>query len=188
MNKPFEKSDDLLLILKHRFECNIARHSSISWGKVESVLKKYSCLLATLRLMEDSGGEPDVVEGIRSSEYFFYDCSPESPLFRRNLCYDQQALDLRKQLKPQDSAIGVATAMGVELLTEEEYRHLQSYGQFDQKTSSWLKTPDLIRSKGGAIFGDRRFDTVFVYHNGAESYYGSRGFRAKLRILSSKHL
>ena len=175
--------DELLLTLRERFEKNMKRHKGIEWSKVEARLKSKSEKLWSLLEMQATGGEPDVVGyDKRSGEYIFYDCADESPKDRRSLCYDIEALESRKQHKPKDSAVEMATNMGIELLTEEEYRQLQKLGEFDLKTSSWIKTPDNIRELGGAIFCDRRFDTVFTYHNGAESYYAARGFRGVLKV------
>jgi hypothetical protein len=178
-----EQNTELIGKLKARFEKNITRHEGIDWSKVEAKLKSNNKKLESLSQMEVTGGEPDVIgyDDARN-EYHFVDCSPETPKDRRNLCYDRKALDSRKTFKPADSAVDVATAMGIELLNEEQYRVLQSIGHFDAKTSSWLKTPENVRKLGGAIFGDYRFDRVFVYHNGAESYYASRGFRGLLRV------
>lgn len=155
----------------------------MAWDKVRARLEASPVKLWSLAEMERTGGEPDVVgHDKRSTDFLFYDCSAESPKGRRSLCYDREALEARKEFKPADSAMGMAAAMGIELLTEEEYRALQELGEFDLKTSSWLKTPSSVRKLGGAIFGDRRFDRVFVYHNGAESYYAARGFRGTLRV------
>jgi hypothetical protein len=179
------EKESLLKTLKSRFEKNKARHKGLDWEKVltkleapESKGKHWS-----IYQMEESGGEPDVV-GFDSStnEYLFYDCSPETPKGRRSICYDREALESRKDYPPKDTAIDMANEMGVELLSEEEYRDLQELGNFDQKTSSWLKTPDSVRKLGGAIFADFRFGRVFVYHNGAQSYYAGRGFRASIRV------
>ncbi len=174
---------ELIKTLKSRFEKNINRHKSIDWYKVELKLKANSDKLWSLNEMEITGGEPDVV-GVdkKSGEYIFYDCSPESPKDRRSLCYDDDALASRKEHKPKGSAVETAAQMGIELLTEEQYRELQKLGKFDTKTSSWVKTPPEIRELGGAIFCDRRYDTVFVYHNGAESYYAARAFRGMLKV------
>lgn len=178
-----KQGDELLKALKTRFEKNLKRHKGISWAAVQDKLEAHPDKLASLYEMENTGGEPDVVGyDEKTDEYIFYDCSAESPKGRRSLCYDRAAWNSRKEFKPADSAMDMAEAMGIELLTEEEYRGLQTLGAFDTKTSSWLKTPDAIRKLGGAIFGDRRFDTVFIYHNGAESYYGVRGFRGSLRV------
>ena len=174
---------ELLSILKTRFEANMNRHKGIQWVKVQEKLEVHSEKLWSLKEMERTGGEPDVVGLDKiTGEYIFYDCSPESPKGRRSVCYDREALESRKEHKPQNNAIGMAADMGIEILTEEQYRELQKLGDFDTKTSSWVKTPDNIRKLGGAIFCDRRYDTVFVYHNGAESYYAARGFRGSLRV------
>ncbi|MCW3073993.1 MAG: hypothetical protein JWP69_1062 [Flaviaesturariibacter sp.] len=173
----------LLSTLKARFEKHTARHKGIAWADVESRLKANPGKLWSLHEMETTGGEPDVVGKDKATgEYLFFDCSAESPAGRRSLCYDREGLESRKEHRPENSAVDMATEMGIELLTEEEYRHLQGLGSFDSKTSSWLKTPENIRKLGGAIFGDLRFGTVFVYHNGAQSYYGGRGFRGVLRV------
>ena len=178
-----EQREQLLSALKARFEKNMNRHQELEWAKVQARLDANAERLWALNEMERTGGEPDVVgHDEKTGEYIFYDCSAESPKGRRSLCYDLQALDSRKENKPKDTALEVATGMGVELLTEEQYRELQKLGQFDTKTSSWVKTPSAIRKLGGALFCDRRFDTVFVYHNGAESYYAARGFRGSLRV------
>ena len=172
-----QQETELLCTLKNRFEENQARHPKIKWVDVEKRLSGNKALWS-INEMEISGGEPDVIDfDKKTDKYLFADCSAESPSERRSLCYDQEALESRKKYKPDDSASNVAKEMGIELITEEQYKHLQTLGSFDTKTSSWLKTPDKIRDLGGAIFGDRRFDTVFIYHNGAESYYKSRGFR-----------
>jgi hypothetical protein len=178
-----KQADELLKTLKARFEKNKNRHKEIEWSKVQAKLESNPEKLWSLNEMERTGGEPDVV-GLdnKTSEYIFYDCSAESPKERRSLCYDREALDLRKEFKPKDSAINMATAMGIKLLTEEQYRELQKLGSFDLKTSSWVKTPADIRKLGGAIFCDRRYDKVFTYHNGAESYYSARGFRGVLKV------
>lgn len=174
---------ELLKVLKTRFEKNPKRHKGIAWEKVQEKLEANPAKLWSLNEMETTGGEPDVVAFDRKrGEYTFYDCSAETPKGRRSICYDHEALEKRKEHKPADSAINMSEEMGVELLTEEEYRALQELGEFDLKTSSWLKAPANIRKLGGAIFGDRRYDTVFIYHNGAESYYGGRGFRASLKV------
>lgn len=174
---------ELLQALKARFEKNMNRHQGIDWAKLQAQLEASAEKLWSLNEMEVSGGEPDVVGHDRNSgEYIFYDCSAQSPKGRRSFCYDREALDSRKEAKPKNSAVGMATAMGIELLTEEQYRALQKLGNFDTATSSWVKTPPNIRKLGGALFCDRRFDTVFTYHNGAESYYAARGFRGSLRI------
>ncbi|WP_298224041.1 DUF4256 domain-containing protein [Flavobacterium sp.] len=170
-------------VLKTRFEKNMKRHQAIEWSKVEARLETQTEKLWSLLEMEKTGGEPDVVAfDQKHGAYIFYDCSEESPKERRSLCYDREALESRKEHKPKDSAVDMATAMGVEILTEIQYRELQELGAFDTKTSSWVQTPDAIRKRKGALFCDRRYDTVFVYHNGAESYYASRGFRASLSI------
>jgi len=181
--KDSKSHEALLQDLKERFEKNMARHESIKWSEVEEKLQTNSDKLKSLQLMEDSGGEPDVVGfDEKSGEFLFFDCSPESPAGRRSFCYDKAALEKRKENKPKNNAEEAANFMGIELLTEEEYRFLQTLGKFDTKTSSWLKTPENIRKLGGAIFGDFRYDTVFIYHNGAESYYAGRGFRGILRV------
>lgn len=172
---------ELLSALKARFEKNRNRHKDLEWTKVQAKLEANPEKLWSLHEMERTGGEPDVV-GHDKGEYLFYDCSAESPAGRRSLCYDPAALHSRKENKPKNSAIEVAANMDVEILTEEEYRWLQTLGEFDRKTSSWIKTPSAIRKLGGALFCDRRYDTVFVYHNGAESYYATRGFRGSLRV------
>src|ERR1700752_20402 len=178
-----EQREELLRTLKARFEKNMNRHKSVDWAKVQAKLAANSEKLWSLNEMERTGGEPDVVSyDKKTGEYIFYDCSAESPKGRRSLCYDREALDSRKENKPKDSALEMATAMGIELLTEEQYRELQKLGNFDAKTSSWVKTPSKVRKLGGALFCDRRFDTVFVYHNGAESYYAARGFRGWLSV------
>ena len=175
--------DELLKALKARFEKNMNRHAGLEWEKVKAKLEANSEKLWSVSEMENTGGEPDVVGyDKKAAEYIFFDCSPESPKDRRSLCYDREALDSRKAAKPKNSATDMAAEMGVELLTEEEYQELQKLGCFDMKTSSWMKTPDNVRKLGGAIFGDRRFSRVFVYHNGAESYYAARGFRGVLRV------
>jgi hypothetical protein len=178
-----EQSDELLKVLKARFEKNSNRHSGIEWAKVEAKLDADREKLWSLGEMERTGGEPDVVgHDPITGEYIFYDCSAESPKERRSFCYDREALDGRKENKPANSAMDMAAAMGIDLLTEEQYRELQELGIFDIKTSSWVKTPVEIRKLGGAIFCDRRYNHVFVYHNGADSYYGARGFRCSLRV------
>jgi len=178
-----EDYENLLEVLKDRFETNMNRHEGLKWEDVQAKLEAKPEKLWSLNEMETTGGEPDVVAYDKEeSEYLFYDCSAESPKGRRSLCYDHEALESRKKHKPKNSAIAMAAAMDVELLTEEHYSALQSLGEFDTKTSSWLKTPADIRELGGAIFGDFRFGRVFVYHNGAESYYGARGFRGLLRV------
>ncbi len=173
--------EELLKVLKTRFEKHMDRHKGVAWAKVQAKLEADAEKLWSLQEMERTGGEPDVI-GQEKGQYVFVDCAAESPKDRRSLCYDDLALRSRKEHKPKDSAVEVAAAMGIELLTEEEYRDLQTLGEFDTKTSSWVKTPSSIRKLGGAIFCDRRYDTVFTYHNGAESYYAARGFRGVLRI------
>lgn len=173
----------LLQILRTRFEKHPLRHNGITWNDVEARLEKNPAKLEILQAMEDTDGEPDVI-GLDSAtgEFLFVDCSPESPKGRRSVCYDPEALASRKEHKPKHSAIGMAADMGIELLTEEQYYHLQTLDSFDAKTSSWIQTPETIRNLGGALFCDYRFDTVFTYHNGAESYYAARGFRGMLRV------
>ena len=183
MNKINSNHEELLKTLKARFEKNMIRHKGLDWAKVQAKLESNPQKLLSLSEMERTGGEPDVVgRDSKTDEYIFYDCSAESPAGRRNLCYDRQAQESRKEHKPKNNAIGMADAMGIEILTEEQYREFQKLGNFDTKTSSWLKTPSDIRKLGGAIFADRRYDNVFVYHNGAESYYAARGFRGLLRV------
>ncbi|HUJ31494.1 MAG TPA: DUF4256 domain-containing protein [Candidatus Acidoferrum sp.] len=178
-----EQRTELLRALKARFEKNMSRHRSLAWAEVQAKLEANAEKLLSLNEMERTGGEPDVVgHDKRTGEYIFYDCSEQSPKGRRSLCYDGEALESRKENKPADAAADMAEAMGVELLTEEQYRELQKLGNFDTTTSSWVKTPLDIRKLGGALFCDRRFNTVFVYHNGAESYYAARGFRGVLRV------
>jgi hypothetical protein len=178
-----EQREALLSALQTRFEKNINRHKGLEWAKVQAKLDAHAEKLWSLHAMERTGGEPDVVGyDEKTGEYIFYDCSAESPKGRRSLCYDREALESRKEHKPKDSAIDMTTGMGIELLTEEQYRELQKLGNFDTKTSSWVKTPADIRKLGGAIFCDRRYNTVFTYHNGAESYYAARGFRGALRV------
>ena len=178
-----KQHEELLRALKVRFEKNTNRHGGLEWAKVKAKLEANSEKLWSLSEMERTGGEPDVVgHDKKTGEYIFYDCSAESPKGRRSICYDREALESRKENKPADSAMDMASAMGIELLTEEQYRELQNLGKFDTKTSSWVKTPSAIRKLGGAVFCDRRYDTVFVYHNGAESYYAARGFRGLLRV------
>ena len=175
--------EELLTTLKARFEKNMNRHQGLEWTKVRARLEANAEKLWSLNEMERTGGEPDIVgQDKNTGEYAFYDCSPESPKGRTSLCYDREALDSRKEHKPKNSAMDMAATMGTELLTEEQYQDLQRLGNFDTKSSSWLKTPGDIRKLGGAIFGDRRFGRVFVYHNGAESYYSGRGFRGWLRV------
>jgi len=178
-----EQREELLRALKARFEKNMDRHKGLEWAKVQAKLEANTEKLWSLNEMERTGGEPDVVgHDKKTGEYIFYDCSVESPKGRRSVCYDREALEARKEHKPKDSAVDMATAMGIELLTEEQYRELQKLGEFDTKTSSWVKTPPEIRKLEGALFCDRRFDHVFVYHNGAESYYAARAFRGSLRV------
>ncbi len=178
-----EQREELFEGLKARFEKNMNRHRGLEWAKVKAKLEAQTEKLWSLGEMEKTGGEPDVVgHDKKTGEFIFFDCSAESPVGRRNLCYDREALDSRKEHKPKNSAMDVAAAMGIELLTEEEYRELQKFGEFDKKTSSWVKTPADVRKLGGALFCDRRYNRVFVYHNGAESYFGSRGFRGSLRV------
>ncbi len=172
---------DLLKTLQQRFEKNMSRHKTVAWEKVQAKLETHPEKLWSLSQMEQTGGEPDVVE-FDTKEYVFVDCSAESPKGRRSLCYDRQALEARKSFKPKSSVIDEATAMGIELLDERQYRQLQQLGEFDTKTSSWIKTPTNIRKLGGALFADRRYDTVFIYHNGADSYYAARGFRGLLQF------
>lgn len=173
----------LLDILQKRFDSNMNRHKGLSWNGISERLESDPGKLMILSKMEATGGEPDAVGYDEDTgEYIFFDCSPESPEGRRSLCYDMQALESRKKQKPDGSAIGMADEIGIDILSEEEYRYLQALGSFDEKTSSWVKTPEKIRALGGALFCDRRYDSVFVYHNGAESYYASRGFRGLLRI------
>jgi hypothetical protein len=174
---------EILTALKVRFEKNMKRHQGFDWAKIQAKLAANDERLWSLYEMERTGGEPDVVgHDKKTGEYIFYDCSAESPKSRRSVCYDREALESRKEHKPENSAMDMAAAIGIELLTEEQYRELQKLGTFDTKTSSWVKTPADIRKLGGAIFCDRRYDTVFVYHNGAESYYAARGFRGSLRL------
>ena len=178
-----KQSKQLLTVLKTRFEKNMNRHKDLEWVKVQVKLEAVPEKLWSLHEMERTGGEPDVVgHDKKTGEYIFYDCSAESPKGRRSLCYDREALDARKEDKPKGDAMSAASAMDMELLTEEQYRELQKLGTFDAKTSSWVKTPSDIRKLGGALFCDRRFNTVFVYHNGAQSYYAARGFRGLLRV------
>jgi len=178
-----EQKVEILETLRTRFEHNQHRHQGIHWADVVSKLEAQPQKLWSLNEMEKTGGEPDVIGyDAQTDEFIFCDCSAESPQGRRNICYDQEALESRKEFKPENSALGMAEAMGIEILTEEQYRELQKLGNFDTKTSSWLKTPPAIRKLGGAIFADRRYDHVFVYHNSASSYYGSRGFRGMLRV------
>lgn len=178
-----EQQEALLKIVKDRFEKNSTRHKGLEWPKVQAKLEANPKKLWSLNEMEITGGEPDIIGYDKANEeYLFFDCSAESPKGRRSFCYDRQALDSRKEHKPQNNAIDMATSMGIEILTEEQYRELQQHGNFDTKSSSWIKTPDQIRKLGGALFCDFRYDTVFVYHNGAESYYAVRGFRGVLRV------
>jgi hypothetical protein len=178
-----EQRGELLRAIKTRFEKNMNRHEGLEWAKVQAKLEANTEKLWSLNEMERTGGEPDVVgHDKKTGEYIFYDCSAETPKGRRNVCYDRDALEARKTFKPEDTAMDMASAMGIEILTEEQYRELQKLGNFDTKTSSWLITPAEIRKLGGAIFADRRYDHVFVYHNGADSYYGVRGFRGSLRV------
>src|SRR5690349_3960411 len=178
-----KQREELLRALKARFEKNMNRHKGLEWAKAHAKLEANPEKLWSLNEMERTGGEPDVVGyDKKTGEYIFYDCSAESPKDRRSLCYDREGLNSRKEAKPKDSAVNMATNMGIELLTEEQYRALQQLGNFDTKTSSWVKTPSDIRKLGGAIFCDRRYNTVFTYHNGAESYYAARGFRGSLKV------
>jgi hypothetical protein len=178
-----EQREELLRALEVRFEKNMNRHKGLEWAKIQAKLEAKAEKLWSLNEMEKTGGEPDVVgHDKKTGEYIFYDCSAESPKGRRSICYDREALESRKEHKPEGSAINMAAAMGVELLTEDQYRELEKLGNFDTKTSSWVTTPSHIRKLGGALFCDRRYDTVFVYHNGAESYYAARAFRGSLRV------
>ncbi len=177
------QGEELIRILMARFDNNLDRHHGVKWDKVQEKLEAHPEKLWSLGELERTGGEPDVIGyDEKTSEYIFYDCAAESPVGRRNVCYDQQALEARKANKPGDSAMNMAAGMGIELLAEDQYRELQKLGKFDLKTSSWVKTPAEIRKLGGALFCDRRFDHVFVYHNGADSYYSGRGFRGSLRV------
>jgi hypothetical protein len=178
-----QERENLLQTLKTRFEKNMARHTGVAWGDVQARIDAHPDALRSLREMEVTGGEPDVI-GIdrKTGPYTFCDCSPESPSGRRSVCYDMEALESRKEHKPQSNAVDMAAAMGIQLLTEEQYRALQTLGDFDTKTSSWILTPADIRSRGGALFCDRRYGKVFVYHNGAQSYYAARGFRGSLQV------
>jgi hypothetical protein len=179
---PVQKSE-LFRVLKSRFEKYKSRHKGLEWSDVQARLEANAGKLWTLNEMECTGGEPDVIgRDTKTGEYIFYDCSPESPKGRRNVCYDRDALESRKEHKPENNVMDMAAAMGIELLTEEEYRELQLLGSFDSKTSSWVKTPLAIRKLGGALFADRRYDHVFVYHNGAETYYAARGFRGSVKV------
>lgn len=187
MNSEKELSSDqrekLLKVLESRFEKNMNRHKDLKWSEIQAKLEANPDKFWSLNEMERTGGQPDVVgQDKNTGEYIFFDCSPESPKGRRKVCYDREALESKKKHKPKNNAIDMAEAMGIELLTKEQYQELQELGNFDTKTSSWLKTPDEIRDLGGAIFGDFRYDTVFVYHNGAQSYYASRGFRGSLKV------
>jgi len=178
-----KQREELLRAFKARFQKNMNRHKGFDWAKVKGKLETNTEKLWSLNEMERTGGEPDVVGyDNKADKYIFYDCSAESPKGRRNVCYDHEALESRKEFKPKGSAMDIAAAMGIEILTEEQYRELQKLGNFDTKTSSWLKTPSTIRKLGGAIYADRRYDHVFVYHNGAPSYYGVKGFRGSLRV------
>jgi hypothetical protein len=178
-----KQRQELLNELRIRFEKNMNRHKGVEWARVQAKLEDNPEKLRSLSEMERTGGEPDVVGHDKNTdEYIFFDCSAESPNGRRSLCYDREALNSRKENKPKDSAVDMAAAMGIDLLTEEQYRELQKLGNFDTKTSSWVKTPSAIRKLGGAVFCDRRYDTVFLYHNGAESYYAARGFRGWLKV------
>lgn len=178
-----EEREELVNTLKKRFEKNMSRHKKLEWSAIQTKLEKNDDKLWSLHEMEITGGEPDVIGYDSSSgEYIFVDCSAESPKGRRSTCYDLKGLESRKEHKPENNAIDMAASMGIEILTEEQYRELQKFGKFDLKTSSWLNTPESIRKWGGAIFGDFRYDHVFIYHNGAQSYYGSRGFRGTLRV------
>jgi Protein of unknown function (DUF4256) len=180
---PAKQRDELLSILKDRFEKNMNRHKGLEWAKVKAKLEAGAAKLWILNEMEKTGGEPDVVGfDKKTGEYIFFDCSAETPKGRTSVCYDREGLDSRKEHKPKNSAIDMALAMGIELLTEEQYQALQKLGDFDTKTSSWLKSPDDIRKLGGAIFGDRRYGRVFIYHNGAQSYYGARAFRGSIKV------
>ncbi len=178
-----EQHEELLKALKARFEKNMNRHKGLEWAQVEAKLEANTEKLWSLNEMERTGGEPDVVGYDKTTgEYILYDCSAESPKGRRSLCYDREALESRNEFKPKDTAMDMAAAMGIEILAEEQYRELQKLGNFDTKTSSWVKTPSDIRKLGGALFCDRRYGNVFVYHNGAQSYYSARGFRGSLRV------
>ncbi|MFS0576959.1 DUF4256 domain-containing protein [Sporosarcina sp. 179-K 3D1 HS] len=180
---PIEQREELLEVLKDRFEKNMNRHEGLEWEKVQMKLEANTGKLWSLNEMEVTGGEPDVVDyDNETDEYIFYDCAAESPKGRRSVCYDREALESRKKHKPENSVMDMASAMGIELLTEEQYRELQKLGEFDRKTSSWIQTPTDIRTLGGALFCDRRYGHVFVYHNGADSYYAARGFRGSLRV------
>lgn len=177
------QTETLLHTLKSRFEKHMQRHEGMKWANVQARLEKHPAKLWSLNAMEETGGEPDVVaQDAKTGAYIFYDCSPESPKGRRSLCYDDEALEARKEHKPADSAVNMANEIGIELLTEEQYRYLQQLGKFDTKTSSWVHTPPAIRKHGGAVFCDRRYEHVFLYHNGAESYYAARGFRGSVSV------
>lgn len=178
-----EERDKLFLVLKSRFEKNMNRHKGLEWKTVQRKLEEHPEKLWSLNEMEKSGGEPDVIgQDPKTKEFLFYDCAEETPKGRRSVCYDREALDARKEFKPENNAVDMAAVMGIELLTEEQYRALQELGKFDMKTSSWVKTPADIRKLGGALFMDFRYGKVFVYHNGAQSYYAARGFRGSLRV------
>lgn len=178
-----EQREELFQTLKDRFEKHMSRHKGLQWSKAQAKLEANAGKLRSLYEMEQSGGEPDVVGyDKKKDEYLFYDCSAESPKGRRSICYDREALESRKAHKPANSALDMAAEMGIEMLTEAQYRELQQLGDFDTKTSSWVITPDNIRERGGALFGDRRFGSVFIYHNGADSYYAARGFRGSLKV------
>jgi len=177
-----QEREELLQALKARFEKNMHRHTEIAWADVRTKLESNADALRSLREMEATGGEPDVIGQDREGHYTFCDCSAESPMGRRSVCYDREALESRKEHKPRSSAVEMAAAMGIDLLTEEQYRELQKLGYFDTKTSSWVRTPSDVRALGGALFCDRRYGKVFVYHNGAQSYYAARGFRGSLRV------
>lgn len=180
---PQQQREELFRILKARFEKNMNRHKGLDWDKIQAKLETKTAKLWSLNEMEETGGEPDVIGyDKKNDEYLFVDCSPESPKGRRSVCYDPEALASRKEHKPKHSALGMADEMGIEILMEEQYQALQQLGTFDSKTSSWLKTPAAIRERGGAIFGDWRYGHVFIYHNGAESYYAARGFRGVLKV------
>lgn len=178
-----DQAKELFSVLKSRFKKNMDRHKGLEWDKVQEKLEASPEKLWSLDMMEETGGEPDVVDyDTKTNEYIFFDCSAESPKGRRSVCYDHEALESRKEHKPQNSAVTMAAEIGIELLTEDEYRKLQEIGKFDLKTSSWVMTPANIRKLKGAVFCDRRYDTVFLYHNGAESYYAARGFRGSLKV------
>ena len=182
-NLSSEQIQKLFKTLQTRFEKNMNRHPNLNWSKIQEKLEKNPEKLWSLQQMEETGGEPDVVGfDEKTNEYIFYDCAPESPKGRRSVCYDPQSLESRKEHKPKHSAIGMAKEIGIEILTENQYRELQNLGNFDTKTSSWLSTPEEIRKLDGAIFGDWRYETLFIYHNGAESYYAARGFRGSLKV------